>query len=353
MGKFKSILAVCLMSGALVAGSQAFAGPGTAAAAPAPGPSARPKLFIDPAMVAATARPKVSPLPILPGHLQAARLLVGPHDLHGYRIVNRKSGSVFFVYYDEAGRKAAEKHVPAIDKMLSDVARLALVDAGEVHWGAVSFTRGSAHAPAAAGSDIRWQVQVDAQGELTQEGEDHFYNTLPHEQVHAAQKSQQSVLPRWFAEGQASWIGLKITRLHRPGIAEAWRAKALTAAKAAGPMNLTEWAGVRVSGDAIRRQLSPEEQAEFARDRTRIPNRGFHFNAADTVSDETQTRARYGASLFLFEQLETQFGAAAVEKWIRAAWQNPVAPHWTVLAALAKQHLGHDITERLTALKVA
>jgi hypothetical protein len=195
---------------------------------------------------------------------------------------------------------------------------------------------------------VRWQVQVDAKGQLTKEGEDHLFSTVPHEQVHSAQKSQQVQLPRWFAEGQASWIGLKVTNRFRSDIGGAWRAKALAAAKAAGPIDLTKWAGVRVSGDVIRQQLTAAERARMDSDPTRIPNRSFHFKPGETLSDESQSLARYGASLALFEELEAQLGLAAVNKWVKAAWTNPVAPHWTVLVALAKQHLGHDITARLT-----
>jgi hypothetical protein len=308
----------------------------------------RPQLFIDPRMVAATAQPKVAPPPALPQHLKAVRLRVGPHDLNGYRILNAKTGSVFFVHYDEAGRVAAERSIPVIDEMLSEVARLALVDPATVHWGSVSFARASAH-DTNASSEIRWHMQVDEKGALTAEGEEHFFNTLPHEQVHAAQKSQQSQLPRWFAEGHASWVGLKVTKRLRPQLAEAWRTRALAAAKEQGPLDLTSWGGVRITGAAIQRQLTPEEQARMAQDPGKIPNRSFHFNAGETVSDESQTRARYGAALALFEALEAKHGLAKVNKWVSAAWSNPVAPHWTVMAELAKQHLGQDITPDLKA----
>jgi hypothetical protein len=320
----------------------------SAAVQPASSAQQRPQLFIDPKIVAATALPKIAPPPPLPQHLKAARLRVGPHDLNGYRILNTKTGSIFFVHYDEAGRAAAERSIPVIDNMVSEVARLALVDPATVHWGSVSFARASAH-DTNASSEIRWHMQVDEKGALTAEGEEHFYNTLPHEQVHAAQKSQQSPLPRWFAEGHASWVGLNVTKRLRPQLAERWTTRAFAAAKEQGPLDLTSWGGVRVTGAAIQRQLTPEEQARMAQDPSKIPNRSFHFNPGETVSDESQTLARYGASLALFEALEAKHGLAKVNKWVAAAWSNPVAPHWIVMAELAKQHFGQDITADLKA----
>jgi hypothetical protein len=274
-------------------------------------------------------------------HLQVAHVRT-VNDLPAYRVVNRNTGAVFTVYYDEASRPLAESQLVPLDGVLTEVARLAQVKAGEVNWGAVTFSAEEGHAH--RGPDVRWRVRTDAAGKLTPEGAKMLFNTLPHEQVHAAQKSRQLRLPTWFAEGQASWIGLKVTRRLDAALAKDWRDRALAASRAPDfRLDLANWTGPRVSGDVIRAQLPPEERARMERDPSYRPSGTFSFTIDQTLSDESQTLGRYGAALSLFERLEADAGAAAMDAWTRAVWAHPTTPTTPELVALAKAHTGRDI----------
>jgi hypothetical protein len=286
-------------------------------------------------------QPRVPAPPAPAPHLQVAHVR-SANDLPAYRVVNRSTGAVFTLYYDEASRSLAESQIAPLDRVLTEVARLAQVKAGEVNWGSVSFSAQEGHGH--RGPDARWQVRTDAAGKLTPEGARMLFTTIPHEQVHAAQKSRQLRLPTWFAEGQASWIGLKVTRRVNPEFADAWRDRALAAAKAPGfRPDLANWTGPRVSGEVIRAQLPPEERAKMDRDPTYRPSGTFSFTTSQTLSDESQTLGRYGAALTLFERLEADVGLDAVNAWMAAVWSHPTTPTTAELVALARMYAKRDV----------
>jgi hypothetical protein len=280
--------------------------------------------------------------------LTVMRVRAAPGDLPAFRVVNRATGAVFKVYFEPAAQALAERSLGELDRMTAEVARLARADPGQVDWAAVVFSSDPSYVPPRLGGEVRWTIPVTKSGELGPEGEKMLFGTLPHEQTHAVQNSLSPKLPRWFHEGQAAWVGQKYTGHRRPDLARSWRDGAMKArAAASGPLKLASWGGMQVKREAILRQLTPEQRLRMAKDPTYSPPGPFAFGPGDMISDESDTLARYGDALALFEELEAERGGPALERWFAAVWRAPAPVDTDALVALARERLGKDLAARL------
>lgn len=269
-------------------------------------------------------------------------------DLAAYQLVNRKTGAVMRVYYEPALRQLAADHLPYLAWMIDQVARRTHADAGQVIWHSVVFTTNPDYIAPRTGNDTRWSVVATAEGRLSPRSEDMLFGVIPHEQVHAVQNSMHPRLPRWFAEGQASWVGLQISNQTRPEYVAAQRREQLDAlGRINAPLNLSAWGGLRPRREAIYRQVSPEDRARMDRDPTFTPSGSFRFGPGDIVADEVDQRPRYAASLRLFQDLERRAGTDAMARWQRAIWIDAGPVNTDRLAALAREHLNQAIEDRL------
>jgi len=132
------------------------------------------------------------------------------------------------------------------------------------------FTQNPAYIPPRGeGVQPRWKVDVQPDGSLSPAGRVMVVSTIPHEQVHAYQARAGARLPRWVAEGHATWIGDKIAALLDPAIAQTQHQLRIDdAAKGKGPLNLAQWGSRRPKREAVLRQVSPEDRARMEADPT-------------------------------------------------------------------------------------
>jgi hypothetical protein len=269
-------------------------------------------------------------------------------DLTFVRVVDMSNGAVFRVYFDEGSQKTAKESIQLLASFYEQLARILSVDAGEVDWSAVVFTQNKNYVPPRIGGEVRWTVRVDEAGRLGVEGLEDLYYLIPHEQVHAIQKTFVENLPRWFAEGQAEWGGLQVTERRQPKLSVKRRADlASSILKAKQPLNLQGWGGVNVKPEAILRQVTPEQRERMAKDPNYSPPGPFKFNADDFISDESNTLARYGAARNLFGSLEKSAGRAKMRALFKEVWKNEKGLKTDELVSLALNHLGTDVSASL------
>lgn len=318
---------------------------------------ARTGLFILPALLftaapSYAAGPAVHDAPPVVEFARSSPLSIVPlpargGDLAGFQVVNRANGAVVRAYYEPAAQEIAEQHLPYLQWMVAQVAALSQTEAGDIPWFAVVFTSQKDYIPPRNIAESRWTIPTDGQGALTENGEKMLFETMPHEQVHAVQMAKREQLPRWFAEGQASWAGLQVTAKIRPDMATKGREDKVAEAKALKDSpRLGEWGGMKIKQEAFFRQMSAEDRAKMTKDKNFQPVGAFKFLPSDIISDESNTTARYGAALLLFEELDAKVGREAVNNWVRAVWKRS-AKDKAVVQKLAKEHLGTDLADRL------
>lgn len=283
-------------------------------------------------------------------YAQSAVLLTQPRsstgDLTSIRVMDPVRHLVFRVYFDSASRRVAEKSMPTIADMYAMLARDAGADAGQVEWASVAFVTDRAYVPPRNADDIRWTVNVERSGELGAQGEQDLFVTVPHEQVHRIQGSLAVGAPRWFEEGQANWIGLRVTQEWRPSLAARERAD-LTTAYALVPRRLAAWGAIRVKPEVILRQMTAEQRDRMARDSTYVPPGPWKIGPSDLISDESELRARYGAALALFSTLEHARGSTGLVSWFQQLWAEHKPMSTDSLTASILVQFGLDVTQVL------
>jgi hypothetical protein len=283
---------------------------------------------------------------IAQSQLKKVRLRATQDDLASIRVVDLKNGTVFRVYFDEGSAQVAEDSVPVLAAFYRELAEIIGIDGGRVDWSSVAFVQNPEYNPPRRGGEVRWKVLVESNGQIGPAGINDLYLVLPHEQVHAIQGTFTGDLPRWFKEGQATWAGLKVTERWRPELARKERAGLTQAHKAANePLKLPVWGGVRVKPEAILRQLTPEQRERMLKDPTYEAPGPFTFGQGDFISDESSARARYGASLDVFERLEQSAGRKVMHAWFRSAWQQGSDLKTEKLVTLAREQTKVDISQ--------
>jgi len=257
----------------------------------------------------------------------------------------------FPLFREPADAAMAEAAAGDLAKAYRIVADAVGVDADDVQWAQVSFSRDRDYQPPRHQGVPRWNVPVDPSGALGSAGRTSLYVTVPHEQVHTLQE-RFGALPRWFSEGMATWAGLKAAQALQPDVASDKRA-ALERELAAHtpPLKLTSWGALRVKPEAILRQVTEEQRAKMASDPSYVPPGPFSFGPGDVESDESNTGARYAASLAVFDAIESQAGSDAVRAWIAAVGQQPGRKESDDIVRLAKETTGIDVAELISRIE--
>lgn len=265
-------------------------------------------------------------------------------DLPFVAIRNRADGASARIYHDPALRAVAESRAACFGGLLFLLAPLIPDARHNVEWASIVLTRDRGYIPPRAGSERRWIVP-NFGGRWDADAIRFLVTVMPHEEVHHSQASRRlKKLPRWFQEGHAEWVGLKVTEMVRPDLARD-RRDGLSAELAAEPaVQLGSWGGVKIKDEAIERQLSLADRERRAREPGYMPPGPFNFGAGDFAEDNVNQEQRYAAALALFEGLERRHGPAAVAAWVSAALD---ADKSDAIIATATDILGEDIAPLL------
>jgi len=263
--------------------------------------------------------------------------------------VTAANGASLLVYFDPVSEATARHWAACLGAQLPLLRAALDDDRVGAEWASVVFTSNAAYIPPRGrGVRPRWTVPTAADGALTAEGRNRITVVIPHEQVHHYQGRSGSAVPRWFAEGHATWVGLKISDMIDPESAAAERARLRgRIAAATGPLNLPGWGSVRPRREAIMRQLSPEDRVRMEADSTFMPEGTFTFTSADLIGDESNMPARYAAALQVFEGLEARHGAARVRAFAAEVTAGPGRVTEEAMAALVERHFGERLGDLL------
>lgn len=216
-------------------------------------------------------------------------------DLPAIRATHIASGAHMLIYYDAASERAARARSACLGAQLGLLGPALDDDRRDAEWDSVVFTTDPDYAPPRAeGHQARWSIHLPADGALNDAAERFISSTMPHEQTHDFQGRNRARAPRWFVEGHASWVELKVAEQIRPDIAAREIADHNEAAAASTtPLALSAWGGVQPKPEAILRQLSPEDRARMETDPSFQPSGPFRFTSEDLISDESNSSARY------------------------------------------------------------
>ena len=305
------------------------------------------------AFPSAVDRAEALAFPVPARELEIAPVASEPEGLSSLAVTDRKSDAKFKVYFDAASSQVAQQSIPILAAFYREIASLVVFEPAKVEWAPVLFARNAevlvlTRKP----GETLWKIDVAADGRLSPDGVKTLYQVIPHEQVHSTQHIGHTNivgLPRWFSEGQATWAGLLITQRWTPELARETRAKRTAAfASAKLPLALVKWGGFQPKLEAILRQLTPDQRAQYEKDPSTVSLSGaFTFEENDYTQDESNTLARYGASLALFDRIDKQAGREALLVWFKAVQQAGKQVTSEQLAALALQHTKIDIAAEL------
>jgi hypothetical protein len=281
--------------------------------------------------------------------LKIERIAAEPNDLPSIKATDLKNGAVFRIFYDEPSLPVAEELILVLAAFYRELAELSLVDASRVKWASVVFSQNTDYVPARRENDVRWLVPTDKNGRLTPHGRVDFYLVIPHEQVHAIQKTfiPQHAM-RWLKEGLATWLGLKVTEKWNPELARRERdVLAAEQQKVKEPLNLRQWGSVKVKGDAIMRQMTPEEREKLKQNPGSVTSGSFTFSKNDIISDESNAKALYAAALTLFEEVEKKAGPQKIDDWLKSIWEYKAELSTNAVIELTLAKTGVDIGSHL------
>jgi hypothetical protein len=304
------------------------------------------------------------PTEVMAAALQCVEAQVGGPAVLGVQIENVQSdddalnllrvtagnGAFLHIYFDEASEVEARRHSSCLGTQLNLLAQELLDDRQGVQWASVVFTADIQYIPP-RGAEIktRWVIFTDPDAPEAQQPRRMVIQTLPHEQVHDFQSRNGAITPLWFAEGHATWAGLRITGMLDTETARLEREERLSELRAADePVNLAGWGQRRVKREAILRQVSSADRARMESDSKFVPKGGsYTFTMDDFESDETMAGARYAAAMMMFEGLEQRHGAEKVRRWVFDVTSTSNVVSQDQLAASVKIHFGEDLSELL------
>lgn len=253
------------------------------------------------------------------------------------------------IYFDSASEYAARSRATCLGYQI----RLLQAELGDTRhgaeWASVVFTQNVDYVPPRGkGERPRWVVSTDRLGKLTEASTRTLISVIPHEQVHDYQRRAEAVLPRWFAEGHATWASAKVVRRLNPSIAdEDLRKAAHDLAASTTDVSLASWGSVRPKREAIMRQVSAEDQARMKADPAYTPRGTFTFTAADFLDDESNMGARYAGAWNVFRALEARHGHLAVRAWVADVTAAAGRPSASVLSASLQKHFAESLDELL------
>lgn len=250
----------------------------------------------------------------------------------------------FQVYRDANDLKAAESVSAELSKVYEILADTFGLAPNEVIWSQVALSRDPNYEPPRHDNLTRWTIPLDKSGALGPSGKDALYVLIPHEQVHAIQ-NRFGNFPRWYSEGMAEWAGLKATSALQLHLAHK-RREALSNARLSvkEPLNLQSWGGISPKPEAVMRQITPEQRARMLSEPGYMPPGPFSFGPGDLVSDESNTLARYAASLEIFETIEAKAGPKQMLSWLNAVAKLPNPKKTDEIVKLANSLAGVDIS---------
>lgn len=285
--------------------------------------------------------------PVPAAELRIGALHAEADRLSSLHVEDVAAGSSFEVLFDATSERAAREAIPVLAAYYRQLASLLALEPSSIRWSAVLFARNADALVLERRADrVVWRVDVGADGQPSEAGRAMLVRTLPHEQVHATQKTPGHDGPRWFDEGQAEWAGLQVVAAWDPAAEAAMRAELGDALAKTGPsVALARWGGIQPRPEAILRQLTPAQREQFLKDPSSVPG-PFTFRQGDLVSDESNTQARYAASLALFEALEQRAGRDALQGWFRTVRAAGEADG-NEIARLAQAATGVDVADAL------
>lgn len=263
-----------------------------------------------------------------------------------YRIlrVEASRGAYLLVYYDAGSEAMARGRAACLGAQLN-LLQSELGDTREgAEWASVVFTTDQDYVqPGGPGAKIRWVVYTTPSDTWGMDPQNTILMVIPHEQVHDFQSRSDARVPRWFAEGHATWVGTRISSLLQTGLGEAKRATTKQELEnATGPLNLAAWGGTRPKREAVMRQVSDEERARMEADPDYWPSVTLRLTVDDLEGDESNLVARYAGALMVFEALEERHGAAKVRAWAHEVTSTPsITP--AALAESVRRHFAEDL----------
>jgi hypothetical protein len=254
-------------------------------------------------------------------------------------------GLSFVVYSGQGDISTVKNNSGLLSIVYRSLASSIGVEPGTVKWSEIVFTRDENYVPPRdKEAVVRWSVPLSKTGVLESIGREQLFSTIPHEQVHAIQ-SPFGEIPRWFSEGMAEWAGLKATKLVAPDLYVKRKEQLGAAMKSATtPLALKSWGGVKPKPEAILRQLTPEQKRRMASDPGYFPPGPFTFGPDDFISDESNTLARYAASLQVFEGVEQASSIEGMRAWFQSVRSLPSPKKTSDIVRLAKETTGVDIS---------
>ena len=271
-------------------------------------------------------------------------------DLPKLRITDRQSGGWMLAYYDPSGERAAYARAACLGAQIRMLAMELGGDRRE-QWFSTVFTSNASYVAPPRQTVTRWTIAVERDGSIGEQGQSMVVLTMPHEQVHRFQKRAGTELPRWLEEGHAEWISRKVRRLLSPGPAQEDEDGYKRSFDAnTDPVELSSWGAMRVSREAIMRQVPPEERRRMQADpayTAPLSGRSFSFGPGDVTSDERNLKARYEASWRLFRDLEAAHGQAAVQSWVAQLTSRPGRVDGATAIRSAGDVLHEDLNTRL------
>ena len=287
-----------------------------------------------------------------PMGMQGVEVIELPDGEGAYRMlrVEADGGAHMLVYFDAASEPMARSRAPCLGAQLN-LLREELGDTRiRAEWESVVFTADHAYVPP-RGADVRTRWLVHTVPEQLEGGVTAFSDpqrkvlrVIPHEQVHHFQARDEARTPRWFAEGHANWVEVRVADRLKEGEGQASRAETLAKLGTAnGPVNLAAWQMVRPKREAIMRQVSAEDRARMEADPDYTPKGSFTFTMDDLEGDESNMLARYAASLLVFEELEERHGADKVRDWAFEVTAQPGTVTSEMLARSVGRWFGEDL----------
>ena len=264
---------------------------------------------------------------------------------YGVLLVRSEHGAHMRVYYDAGSETFTRVRAPCLGAQLA-ILRKELGDTRKnPEWASVVFTTDPLYAPPRdTDAKTRWVVYTNSSEPMETDPQVMVMSVIPHEQVHDFQYRADAYVPRWFSEGHASWMELRITASLQSSDDGSVRIETMKElSDASGPIDLINWGTVRPKREAIMRQVSADDRARMEVDPTYTPSGSYSFTSDDFEDDESNMGARYAAALLVFEGLEHRHGAGKIRDWVVDVTSVAGMVARTKLSESVRRHFNEDL----------